>query len=135
MSLRARVVSGLVAVAAIGLLLAGGIIYAAERSFLDERADQQARSAITAVTPKLYNGAVPRLPGGPPARTPPPGSGPGPAGISLPLGTYGQLRTVAGRVLRHTTPGYTGQVALRAPKLPADLRAGDVLTVPATGDS
>ena len=40
MSLRARLIGGLLAVAAAGLLALAGITYAEQRSFLLERADQ-----------------------------------------------------------------------------------------------
>ena len=44
-SLHARLIVGVVAVAAAGLLLLGGITYAEQRSFLLERLDRQAQSA------------------------------------------------------------------------------------------
>ena len=52
-SLRARLVVGLLALAAVGLVLAGAITYAEQRSFLIDRVDQQARGAMPAVSRAL----------------------------------------------------------------------------------
>ena len=41
-SLRARLLAGLLALTAAGMLLAGGITYAEQRNFLYDRADSQA---------------------------------------------------------------------------------------------
>ena len=44
-SLRARLLAGLLALTAVGMLLAGGITYAEQRSFLYQRVDDQVRQA------------------------------------------------------------------------------------------
>src|ERR1700709_2073434 len=45
MSLRTRLVAGLLALAAVGLLLLAGVTYAEQRHFLISRVDDQARQA------------------------------------------------------------------------------------------
>src|SRR5690349_5385521 len=92
-SLRARLIAVLLILAAGGLIVAGAITYAEQRSFLLSRIDQQARSAIPSVARELddqahgfdRHGIGDGPPGGP--------------GQSLPSGTYGQQRDASGRVL------------------------------------
>ena len=157
MSLRARLIVGLVTLAAVGLLLAGAVTYAEQRDFLFERVDAQADDAISVVDHDLQIHGV----GGPPIRDVAAGDasdpltggardhGPGPRGPrpdgnpdrggdhpSLPSGIFGQGRDRAGRVLRSAWPLLQGGAATpAAPKLPADLRAGDRRTVGAEGSS
>ncbi len=52
-SLRARLIAGLLVLAALGLLLLGGITYAEQRSFLLDRVDQQARAATRVLSRAL----------------------------------------------------------------------------------
>src|SRR4051794_3769520 len=85
-SLRGRLVAGVLALAAAGMLLVGGVTYAYERSFLLGRVDTQLQSAINPLSHQLsdaddYSG--PRRDG------PPPGGG-------APTDTYGELRTASG---------------------------------------
>jgi len=134
-SLRARLIAGVVVLAAIGLLAAGAITYAEQASFLFDRVDGQARAAVPAVTRALaaegYGVPRPRpgLPGDPDgARRP------GPPPTNLPPGTYGQLRASDGTVLGATTLSY-GQSDLPAPDLPQDLAPGRLITVDAKGGS
>ena len=61
-SLRARLVAGLRALAAIGLLTLGGIIYAEQRSFLLERVDDQLRAVPASVARALADRDTVRLP-------------------------------------------------------------------------
>ena len=87
-SLRARLVAGLLALAAAGLLLLGGITYAEQRSFLFDRLDQQVRSAPGAVQHALADQGI-----GPAADSDDRGHGPGPRGGPppgnlLPPGTF-----------------------------------------------
>src|SRR5690242_14168517 len=97
-SLRARLVAGLLALAALGLLLLGGITYAEQRSFLLDRVDQQLQAAIRPVSAALgfrmglAPPGVPRGPGGQPGFD---GGGPG---FGLPQGTYGERRDASGTV-------------------------------------
>src|SRR3954452_20899249 len=102
MSLRVRLVAGLLALAAVGLLLLGGITYAEQRSFLYDRVDQQARQAVFPGRHRLDDpGAT--LPGAPgigarPGAPDGDGRG-GPDDVSLPPGTFGETRAASGAVL------------------------------------
>ena len=55
-SLRARLLAGVLALTAVGLLLLGSITYAEQRSFLYKRVDQQAQTAPSAVAHDLQEG-------------------------------------------------------------------------------
>src|SRR3954451_16175763 len=137
MSLRARLIAGLLVLATAGLLVLAAITYAEQRSFLLDRVDQQTRSAIPAVGRALAEAGVAAPPGeqrehhGVPNESD--GGGP-PAGVNLPPGTYGERRDVAGRGLGHVTLSY-GQKAPAAPNLPARLPTDVLLTVGSKGDS
>jgi two-component system, OmpR family, sensor kinase len=129
-SLRTRLVAGLLAVAASGLLLLAGITYVEQRSFLVDRVDQQARGAVGLVRGTLGHRALgaDRFD----ARDHGPG-GPGDAGPGLPLGTYGELRDATGHVIPHAsgflfTPA--GQSPPAPPKLPASPPVDQIVTVP-----
>jgi two-component system OmpR family sensor kinase len=144
-SLRARLLAGLLAIAAVGLLALAAITYAEQRSFLTQRVDQQVRGGAPAVSHRLQEGTLfdggaggaPQRDGsgghggdgddGPP-RMPPGANG------SLPPGTYGELRDASGKVLRRDQLPY-GRESLADPKLPSDLPAGDLVTVGAKGGS
>ena len=125
MSLRARLVATLLALSAVALLVLGGITYASQRSFEENRVDDQARAADPAVehavTDQLFgeprDGSRDGGPGGPPG-----------AGANLPPGTYGELRGRDGTVLDHVTLSY-GQDALSPPALPAHMTPGQEITV------
>jgi two-component system OmpR family sensor kinase len=133
MSLRARLLAGLLALATVGLIVLGGVTYAEQRSFLLQRIDQQARAAAPIVgrqldisginVPGSQDGA-PRFGGGR-------GFGPGQGGggtENLPPGTYGERRDVSGRALGHVVLSY-GQRALAAPRIPRKLPIGELTTV------
>lgn len=90
-SLRARLIAVLLVLAAGGLLVAGAITYAEQRSFLLTRLDQSARTAIPAVGRELEDQAD-----GFDHHRPGPGDGPG---MSLPSGTYAQQRDADGRAI------------------------------------
>jgi two-component system OmpR family sensor kinase len=124
MSLRARLISGLLALAAIGLLLLGGITYAEQRSFLLERVDRQAAEALPAMAHALDRSEIGLHRGG---------RGPGP-GLNLPPGTWGQRRDVTGRVIRNVVLTYR-QGAPPRPMLPVSLEPGGLITVDAAGAS
>ena len=70
MSLRARLIAGLLAVAAAGLVLLASITYAEQRSFQLDRKDQQARAARGAMEHELYDEAEGSAPGTPGRRAP-----------------------------------------------------------------
>jgi two-component system, OmpR family, sensor kinase len=138
MSLRARLIAALIVLATAGLVTLAAVTYAEQRSFLLERADQQAHDAQRAVDFELDGGT----PGGPPPgrghRPPPPApaggnGGSGPQG--LPRGTYGERRDGSGHVLETTTVRSYGDEPLPAPKLPANIQIGNPITVGSQGGS
>jgi two-component system OmpR family sensor kinase len=128
-SLRARLLAGLLVLTALGMLLLGAITYAEQRSFLLQRTDQQARSAVGAVEGLLReNGVGPRhqepdhRPGGPDG---------GPA-VGLPPGTYGQLRSASGTVLGDAVLTYVPGTRPK-PAIPARLPLDRPVTVAGRG--
>jgi two-component system, OmpR family, sensor kinase len=137
-SLRARLLAGLLGLAAVGLLLLGGITYAEQRSFLMERVDQQARQAPFAVTRAMQDQG---FGGQDDDRRPPGGGGGGPNGP--PSGTYGQLRTATGKVVKFRTASGSladhvildyGQTSVTAsPDLPAHIPLQHLFTVNGRG--
>ena len=122
MSLRARLVATLLALSAAALLVVGVITYASQRSFEEQRIDDQARAAQPAVEHAMAD----QFFGGPNE----PRGGPGPAGpeANLPPGTYGQLRGPGGNVLDHVALTY-GEDPLSPPDLPARMTPGQETTV------
>src|SRR4051794_38465008 len=102
MSLRARLVALLVALAAAGLLIVAAASYAALRNQLYERLDKQAVSALFQLPHEFDDHRGPGGFGPPPDR-------------ELPGGTYGELRDADGDVVDKATIGYGGS---RAPDLP-----------------
>jgi two-component system, OmpR family, sensor kinase len=133
-SLRARLIATLLALCAAALLVLGGITYASQRSFEEDRIDEQTRAAAPAVDRALAEEGV-GVPG--PPSSEPPGGGPPPGGpgpeASLPPGTYGQLRSADGAVLGSVVLTY-GQDELPAPDLPTQIAPDQLLTVDAKGD-
>jgi len=129
-SLRARLIVGLLAVAAVGLLLLAGITYFEQRSFLYDRVDQQTRNATFLVGPQLV-GDDRRPPDGPGG-----GGGEGFHGPDLPpAGVYGQIRSADDRVLTQGFVTQTGQTKPSAPALPSHLATDELTTVDSKGDS
>jgi two-component system OmpR family sensor kinase len=134
-SLRARLVAGLLALAAVGLLVLGGITYAEQRSFLLDRVDQQLQTATRPVAgvldgrfgPPPPSGARPGIPPGA-AGPPPDGGGPG---FGLPEGTYGERRDASGAVEATTlVQAYGGNDDTGVkPSVPRDLPLGQPVTV------
>jgi two-component system, OmpR family, sensor kinase len=128
MSLRARLLIGLILLTAAGLLIAGFVTYAAERSFLVSRADQQLTDNVSSFEDVLDHqlGLVKAGPGGGggqplfPQGGPGPGAGAGGPGpgtrVLLPGGTYGIYEAASGRVQRYEVPP-----SQAAPKLPATI--------------
>ena len=140
-SLHARLIAGLLALAAVGLLALGSITYFEQRSFQLERVDRQAQSAAPAVVARARR-----------------------QGRRAPVGHAGRrsLRAArrqgrrrpraAGRrdepAARHLRPAPRrrgnvlgdvslsyGQTDLPEPDLPARMTAGELITVDAKGDS
>jgi two-component system OmpR family sensor kinase len=147
MSLRARLLTGMVVLVAAGLGVAALVTYEEQRSFLENRVNQQVQSALVPVSFQLR--PAPRAPAGA-ARRPLRGElrrlldhrGPGPNPEALlPPGTFGELLGPDGRVLRATKPFSYGEATLPPPKLPAHLplsQAGGPLklyTLQASGGS
>jgi two-component system OmpR family sensor kinase len=120
-SLRARLLAGMVALVAAGLTVAAVVTYEEQRSFLLDRVDQQVQSALVPIAFQLRL-SVPRPAGVPRGRGPlsglfgrrPPGLGPTAA---LPPGTFGEVIGATGHVVRRRTFSY-GEPAPAPPKLP-----------------
>ena len=138
-SLRARLIACLLVLAAVGLLIAGAATYAEQRTFLLDRVDQQARSALRPLSHELdaRGFRAPPRGGARPFGEHDPGDfgrGPGPIDTNLPPGTYGERRSASGKVLGSTTFSY-GQTASSKPKLPAKLPLNKPITVSSGDDS
>ena len=115
MSLRARLLAVLVALAALGLAVGGAASYLALRSYLFDRLDKQVVAAVPQVGHALFD----RDRGGFGAGGGPPGGPDGGRGgpLQLPPGTYGERRDASGRVVGHVVFGYQA----KRPSLPAQL--------------
>src|SRR3954468_6169938 len=127
MSLRTRLVAGLLALAAVGLLLLAGVTYAEQRHFLYDRVDQQAKAAVGRPLPFL-GGGFPGY-GAPGGQAPDHAGRPGdgdhvPAGPAA--GTWTYDRTASGLT---TSSCRTCYATSSAPTLPAKLDPQDVVTV------
>ena len=147
-SLRARVLASVLVLAAAGMIALGAVTYAEQRSFLESRVDQQARSAVGPLSQVLDTAGFK-----PPVRAPEAsgndapdeahdhrGEPGGPAGrralVSLPPGTYGQRRLADGRVIGSKQIGYSATETLPpTPRIPAHVPLGALLTVPSHGSS
>jgi two-component system, OmpR family, sensor kinase len=141
-SLRARLLMGMVALVAVGLTVAAVVTYEEQRSFLLDRVDQQVQAALGPISfqLRLSDGTRPGggagAPGGRFARRRP---GVGPAAV-LPPGTFGELLSSNHAVLRRRVFSY-GETPPPAPRLPARLPISrldaplHVFTIPAQGGS
>jgi two-component system, OmpR family, sensor kinase len=133
-SLRSRLLAGVLAIAALGLVALAAIVYAEQRSFLLDRVDQQVRAAPVAMTRALAEQGVGpavapgRGPGGGPPDGRVPGGGPGAPLFNLPPGTYGERRDAAGRVLGSAVISY-GQTIAGRPAIPAAVPLDRAFTV------
>jgi two-component system OmpR family sensor kinase len=145
-SLRARLTIGVVALAALGLLVAGAVTYAEQRSSLYDRIDQQVRGAIGAIGNELEDKGIRRrvpvpgaigVPGAAQGADRPRGDrgpGDGPGAENLSSGLYGQARDASGRVLGEVRPRLpSGETAPADPKLPAKIRTDEPFTVGSVG--
>jgi two-component system OmpR family sensor kinase len=127
-SLRARLVATLLALSAAALFVLGAITYASQRSFEEDRVDDQTRAAQPVIEHAM-NDEFFGQPG-------PGGPGPGGPEANLPPGTYGQLRSPSGKVINHVALTY-GQEALSPPALhparrsPSTRRTAACATAPA----
>jgi two-component system, OmpR family, sensor kinase len=130
-SLRARLVAGLLALAAAGMLILAGITYAEQHNFLYDRIDNQVQHAPQAVANKLSHGFG-QYDGDDHGRPPGPGrDDPG----GLPAGTYGQLRLNDGRVVSGYLVDYGQTSSSSKPKLPSRIPLDRQFTVDGTGDT
>jgi two-component system, OmpR family, sensor kinase len=111
LTLRTRLLIGLVFLAAIGLSVSGVVTYREQRSFLLDRVNEQLASALA--VPAQFNGAV---------------NNPSSTGLQrpVPYGTYAEVRLPDG-----TVEVVAGDMipANERPALPADLSLGKVYTV------
>jgi two-component system OmpR family sensor kinase len=141
-SLRARLLAGVIALAAVCLIVLGGIVYAQQRDFLISSVDDQARSAVAQVNRELTEQGVPD-----PSRSAPqhqdgagdgddrpPGGRGRPPGLALPPGVYGERRSAAGTTLGQVVFGYTDSTP-SPPRLGARVAAGQVFTAPSQDGS
>ena len=129
-SLRVRLLAAVLVIAALGMLLVGGITYAEQRSFQYQRIDDAARAAPPAAAHALaQDGVGPAIddhdgrnrgPDGPP-----PGGAPSRV---LPQGTYIERLNAAGRSLGHGVAAY-GEDVTADPNLPAHVPVGRLFTV------
>jgi two-component system OmpR family sensor kinase len=140
MSLRARLLVAVLALTALGLLTLSLISYAALRSYLIDRVDQQAAAAIPLAGLRLGadldgDGDVGPPAGGSPGGFPgeQPAGGPGPDDTGgagrPPTGTYLELRTSAGDVIASETipPAASDEPK---PELPAQIQPSGSITEP-----
>jgi len=119
-SLRARLLIGLVVLVAIGLSVAAIVTYEEQRSFLYKRVDQQVAASALAVSVALGVPLSPDLPSlrarpVPPRRDKALGRAPATFQAS---GTYGELLGADGKVLKKASFSY-GQASASPPALPA----------------
>jgi two-component system, OmpR family, sensor kinase len=125
-SLRARLIAVLLVVAAAGVLVLAGVTYTELRSYVYDRVDQQARSAVGVMEHELSGRGGP----GPEPR----GGGPPPGEVNLPSGTYGELRDASGNVTAGPEVISYGESPPAAPDLPESIPVDEPLTVSAQGD-
>jgi two-component system OmpR family sensor kinase len=138
-SLRARLLASVLLLSAAGLLALAAVTYTEQRSFLEDRLNQQVRQAGPGVSQALDNQNF-KAPAGTRCAAAAaahhdthgrPGDGQGP---NLPPGTFGQRRDPCGHVLGKVLISYT-QTAIAEPLLPAALKVGALSTVGSTGSS
>ena len=114
-SLRARLVLGVIVLAALGLAAADVATYTSLRSFLYHRVDSTLQAAHPIVEGNVFGN---RGRGGP--------DGSGPTGAGAPGVDYVQVRTLAGRVVESGPTFEFGEESAPAPpKLPEAFRTGD----------
>ena len=128
-SLRSRLLLSVLGIAAFGLVLLGAVTYAEQRSFLNQRVDQQVHRAPIAVGRALSARGIGPPPGdGDRGQGGGPGAGPGDLS-DLPAGTYGQLRDSTGRVLGAGPLVRYGASTTARPNIPRKVSIGKPFTV------
>ena len=134
MSLRARLLAGLLVLAAVGLVTLGAVTYAEQKSFLYKRADDQAKLAFEPLSHKLNPDGDQQqgFPGGPP-----PGGGDGqprpphsvdPAGYAV-----GEQLDASGNVVGKPVVMSNSTNRLATPRFPTKLAANHSTTVGSVG--
>lgn len=114
MTLRLRLVIALLVLLTAGLALFGAATYTFYRRSEYQHLDGQVTAAVPLVDRELDGRLGIRGPEGP--------GGPGPGdAVSVPLGTYGDMRDATGRVLLAVVFGYDQSALPPVPKLPARL--------------
>lgn len=145
-SLRARLLTGVVALSALALVLLSAALYLQQRRFAFDRVENQARSAILPVNRALNEqgvaGGTRRGPAagdrdgnramGPPG-SPPPGDARGGVPL-LPPDVYGERRSGDGKVLGSVLISYSDG-AVSPPNLPKTVTPEQFITVPAEDGS
>jgi two-component system OmpR family sensor kinase len=129
MSLRARLIAGLLVLATVGLVVLAGVTYAEQRSFLLQRVDQQAATAVPILGHAFDDQSSPLPGGGNPGGDADDRGGPP---VSLPPGTYGEQRSPTGRRVGSPVVLSYGQTTTARPKLPRTLPVGETVTVGST---
>jgi two-component system OmpR family sensor kinase len=129
-SLRTRLVAGLLVLAAVGLVLLAGVTYFEQRHFLYDRVDQQAKAATERAP---LGGQLPRGPGfgggyGPPGRGGPGGDDHAPAGPAG--GTWTFTQDAAGTTADEDC--LSTCYSTTAPTLPKKLTPDTVTTIEAS---
>ena len=126
MSLRARLMLDLLALAAVGLLIADAVSYAALRSYLLDRVDHQVESALPLVGKSFGPVLIQRQVGGKtraPVPLPPPLTAqPGQPVPQLPPGVFGELRNARGKVI-HERTSRSGRGRPPGPSFPPRFRS------------
>jgi two-component system OmpR family sensor kinase len=130
-SLRARLVTGLLALAAGGLAALALVTYLEQRSFLRQRVDQQLAAAQGTIDRTLDQQGA-NVSGGRGRPDHDPGRAPG---VNLPPGTFGQRRDPSGKIVGSNIVLSYGEKALPQPRLPARIPVGKTITVGAAGSS
>ncbi|HEV3234473.1 MAG TPA: HAMP domain-containing sensor histidine kinase [Candidatus Dormibacteraeota bacterium] len=137
MSLRLRLLVALVPLFVLGLAAADVATYASLQQFQLQRVDQQVIAAHVAVESYL-NSSVYGNERGPTSPDGPGGGPPGPSSPSFPQGTYGELRSPSGTVLKSQSFNFGTSSTESHPNLPSSLKPGtqsspNLLTVSGTG--
>ena len=146
-SLRARLLVSVLALAGAGLVALGAVTYAEQRSFLLGRVNQEAGSAIAAISQRLdskrdFPAGTQPAPRATPDLTRIPGTGGRPGGgasfVPIPPGTWGQRRDATGTTVIGTPVEikYSLSEPLPpTPRLPATVKVGKLFTVGSYGSS
>jgi two-component system OmpR family sensor kinase len=143
MSLRTRLIVGLLVLAAAGLITLAAVTYAEQRSFLYDRVEQQAQAAFLPLSSELdkhganVGGGFDQPPRGGDHGKPFGGADHGPrGGPGLSAGyAVGQRRDASGYQVGTDVVLKTGQQTLPAPRFPATIAAGQAKDVGAAGGS